>query len=84
LLLGLTFLTFQTKDNLTGSLGLLVENGLGLSTESHLLGIVTSLSLRKVGRLTGLVLRDLVQRVLLALTRTVSPAFFWDIDHFER
>lgn len=84
MLLGLTFLTFQTKDNLTGSLGLLVEHGLGLSSETHLLGIVTTLSLGKVGRLSGLVLGDLVGLVLTALLAgAVGFAFFGYVDHFE-
>lgn len=81
LLLGLTFLTFQTQDNLTGGLSLLVEDGLGLSTESHLLGIVTPLSLCEIRRLSSLVLSHLVGSVLLALTRTVGLAFFGDIYH---
>jgi len=81
LLLGLAFLTFQTKHNFTGSLGLFVENGLGLSTKTHLLGVVTSLSLGKVRGLSGLVLGDLVDCVLLALAGTVSFAFFWDVHH---
>jgi hypothetical protein len=81
LLLGLTFLTFQTQDNLTRSLGLLVENGLGLSTETHLLGIVTSLSLCEIGSLTSLVLGHLVDGVLLALASTVGLAFFGNIHH---
>jgi len=81
LLLGLTFLTFQTEDDLTCGLGLLVEDGLGLSSESHLLGIITSLSLSEVRRLSGLVLSDLVKGVLLTLSGTVSPAFFWNIHH---
>jgi len=71
LLLGLTLLTFQSKNDLTSSLGLLVEDGLGLSTESHLFRVVTSLSLCKVGSLSGLVLSNLVQGVLLALSSTV-------------
>ncbi len=66
LLLGLTFLAFQTQDNLTGSLGLLVEDGLGLTTESHLLGVVPALALREVGGLAGLVLGHLVDLVLTA------------------
>jgi hypothetical protein len=82
LLLGLTFLTFQTQNNLTGSLGLLVEDGLGLSSESHLLRVVTSLSLRKIGRLAGLVLGHLVGGMLLALAGTISLAFFRNIHHF--
>ena len=81
LLLGLTFFTFKTKDNLTCGLGLLVEDGLGLSSETHLLRVVTSLSLREVGGLSGLVLGDLVKGVLLALTRTVSLAFLGYVHH---
>lgn len=83
LLLGLTLLTFQSKNNLTGSLGLLVENGLGLSTESHLLRVVTPFSLCEVGCLTSLVLSDLVQGVLLALSSTVSSAFLGYVYHCE-
>ena len=67
LLLGLTFLAFQTENDLTGSLGLLVEDGLGLATEAHLLGVVSALALGEVGGLAGLVLGDLVRLVLLAL-----------------
>jgi len=84
LLLGLAFLTFQTQNNLTGSLSLFVEDGLGLSTEAHLLGVVTSLSLSEIRRLSGLVLGDLVDGVLLALAGTVGSAFFGDVDHFGR
>jgi hypothetical protein len=84
LLLGLTFLAFKTKDNLTGSLGLLVKDRLCLSTETHLLGVVTSLSLSKVGCLTSLILGHLVHLVLLAVgTCAVGIAFLWDVDHFE-
>jgi len=67
LLLGLAFLAFQTEDNLTGGLGLLVENRLGLTTETHLLGVVSALALGEVRGLAGLVLGDLVHLVLLAL-----------------
>lgn len=84
LLLGLTFLAFKTKDNLTGSLGLLVEDRLCLSTETHLFGIITSLSLGKVGCLTSLILSYLVHLVLLAVgTCAVGVAFLWDVDHFN-
>jgi hypothetical protein len=81
LLLGLTFLTFQTQDDLTGSLCLFVKDGLGLSTETHLLGIVTSLSLGEIGSLTGLVLGHLVDGMLLAFSSTVSLTFFGYIHH---
>jgi hypothetical protein len=36
--------TFQTQGNLLGSLSLLVENGLGLSTKTRLLTVITSLT----------------------------------------
>jgi hypothetical protein len=81
LLLGLAFLTFKTKDNLTGSLSLPVKDGLGLSTETHLLGIVTPFALCEIRRLTRLILSYLVGGVLLALTGTVSLTFFWNIHH---
>ena len=81
LLLGLTFFTFKTKDDLTRGFGLLVEDGLGLPTETHLLGVITSLSLRKVGGFSGLVLGDLVEGVLLALTRTVCLTFLGYVHH---
>ena len=81
LLLGLAFLTFQPQNNLTGSLGLLVKHGLGLSTETHLFGIITSLSLCKIGGFSSLVLGDLVDGVLLALSGTVSFAFLRYVNH---
>jgi hypothetical protein len=81
LLLGLTFLALQSKDNLSCRLGLFVKDGLCLSTESHLLGIVTTFSLSKVRCLTSLVLCDLVVFVLLALTTAVRFPFFGYIHH---
>ena len=84
MLLGLTLLTFQTKNDLTGGLGLLVEHGLGLTSETHLLGIVTTLSLGEVRGLTGLVLGDLVGLVLSALLAGAEGfAFFGYVNHFE-
>lgn len=83
LLLGLTFLTFQTKDNLTCGLGLLVKDGLGLSPKTHLLGIVPTLSLGEIGGLAGLVLGNLVDRVLLALALAVGLAFFGYVHHCD-
>ena len=83
-LLGLTLLALQTKDNLTSGLGLLVEDGLGLTSETHLLGIVTTLSLGEVRCLSCLVLCDLVDLVLTALLAgTVSLTFFGYVNHFD-
>jgi hypothetical protein len=81
LLLGLTFLAFQSKYDLSCGLGLLVKYRLGLSTETHLLRIVTALSLGEVGSLASLVLGHLVQGVLLALTRAVCLTLLWNIHH---
>lgn len=67
LLLRLTFLAFKTKNNLTSCLSLFVEDGLCLTSKTHLLGVVTSLSLSKVRCLTSLVLGHLVDLVLLAV-----------------
>ena len=83
LLFSLTFLTFQTQNNLTGSFGLLVENGFGLSTKSHLLRVVTSLPLSEIGSLARLVLCHLVEGVLLALSSTIGLSFFRNVHHFE-
>jgi len=44
LVLVLADLALHTKDDLLGSLGLLVEDGLGLTTITGLLSVVTTLS----------------------------------------
>lgn len=54
---------FQTQHNLLGCLGLLLEDRLGLTTVTLLLTDVTTLTLGKLGRLTGLVLGHLVGTV---------------------
>ena len=85
LLLRLTLLALETEDDLTGSLGLLVEDGLRLSTETHLLRVVTALPLGEVRGLTGLVLRDLVDLVVAALARgAVGLPFLGDVDHLGK
>jgi hypothetical protein len=58
---------FQTQNNLLRGLGLLVEDGLCLTTITSLLTIVTALSLSKERGLASLVLGDLVHRVTTAL-----------------
>lgn len=44
LVLVLANLAFETKDNLLGGLGLLVEDGFGLTTITGLLSVVTALT----------------------------------------
>lgn len=73
--------TFQTQDNLFGSLGLLVENGLSLTTITGLLTIVTTLTLSEDGGFTGLVLGDLVGSVTTTLlTSTKGLTSLRDVD----
>jgi hypothetical protein len=45
LLLGLALLALQSKRDLLGGLGLLMEDRLGLTSETHLLVVVSALSL---------------------------------------
>ena len=63
----LAALALQLQHNLLGGFCLLVENGLGLTTISRLLPVITTLSLGRQAVLTLLVLSDLVKGVLLAL-----------------
>lgn len=71
----------ETKDNLLGSLGLLVENRLGLTTITGLLAVVTSLTLGVQRGLAGLVLGNLVRRVLTALEAlAVCVSGLGDVD----
>jgi len=67
LALGLALDALQPQDDLLGRLGLLVEDGLGLTTITRLLPVVTTLTLGEQGGLASLVLGDLVLRVLAAL-----------------
>ena len=60
-------LAFHTEHDLLGGLGLLLEDGLGLTSKTLLLSVVTTLSLGKDGSLSSLVLGNLVQGVLSAL-----------------
>lgn len=65
--LGLALDALQPQHDLLGGLGLLVEDGLGLTTITALLSVVTSLTLGEQGGLASLVLGDLVLGVLAAL-----------------
>jgi len=51
LCLGLALCALQSQDNLLGGLGLLVEDGLGLTTVTRLLTVVTTLTLGEKGSL---------------------------------
>ena len=84
LLLRLALLAFHTKHNLSCCLGFLVEDWLSLTAKAHLFRVVTTLSLRKVGSLTSLVLGHFVNLVLSAiLAGTICSAFLWNIHHFS-
>lgn len=77
-------LAHKTEDNLLGGLRLLVEDGLGLTTITGLLAVVTALALREGRSLTGLVLGDLVQGVLAALAALAEglPGL-GNVHHFD-
>ena len=68
------------QDDLLGCLGLLSEDGLSLTTETLLLGIVTSLTLSDKGSLTSLVLGYLMAGMLLA-SLAIGVSRLWNADH---
>lgn len=76
-------LPYQSEDDLLGGLRLLVEDGLGLTTVTGLLAVVTALSLSESRSLAGLVLGDLVKGVLAARAASaVGLAGLGYVDHF--
>lgn len=78
--LGLANNTFQSQDNLLGGLGLLVENGLSLTTKTGLLTVVSSLTLSEQRSLTSLVLGHLVLGVLTAFfTLAIGSSGLWNV-----
>ena len=82
LLLRLALLAFQTQDNLTCGLCLLVKDRFCLSPKTHLFGVVSTLSLCEVGSLSCLVLCHFVKTMLIALPSLAEgSAFFRDIHH---
>ena len=72
---------FELEHDLLGLLCLLSENWLGLSTETFLFHIISSLTLGGEGSLTSFVLRDFMNSVLFGLW-AVSSNLLWDMDHF--
>jgi hypothetical protein len=84
LLLGLALRALKTQDDLLGSLGLLVEDRLGLTTITALLPVVTTLTLGGQRGLASLVLGNLVLGVLVAVLGLAErPAGFRNVDHFD-
>ena len=71
----------ELEGDLLGLLGLLFEDWLGLTTETLLLHVVSSLTLSGEGGLTGLVLGHLVDGVLLELP-AISSDSLWNMHHF--
>ena len=77
---GLATLALQVQHNLLGGLCLFMENWLGLSSETSLLFVVTTLSLSVQGGLTSLVLGHLVHGVLLAIRALAIGLFsLWNV-----
>eukprot|EP00002_Diphylleia_rotans_P036792 TRINITY_DN815_c0_g1_i1.p1 TRINITY_DN815_c0_g1~~TRINITY_DN815_c0_g1_i1.p1 ORF type:complete len:182 (+),score=27.47 TRINITY_DN815_c0_g1_i1:167-712(+) len=74
----------EAEHDLLGGLGLLVEDGLGLTSETALLAVVTALTLGEEGSLADLVLGHLVGGVLAAsLGLAEGVAGLGDLDHCE-
>ena len=66
----------ELKNNLLGSLSLLVEDRLGLTTITTLLTVVTALTLGEEASLTSLILGDLEFLVLVAGGGTAEHLLF--------
>merc|ERR1719461_1136005 len=82
-LLLLGFGALKTKDNLFGGLGLLVEDGFGLTTISGLFAIVTTLTLGIKGSLASLVLGHFESGMLIdRLGKGLSC--LGHVDHLDR
>lgn len=82
---GLATLALQVQHNLLGCLGFLMEHWLGLTSETCLLFVVTTLSLSIQRGLSSLVLGDLMHSVLLALfALAIGLLRLWNVDlHME-
>jgi hypothetical protein len=84
LCLGLAGSALKTEHNLLGGLRPLVEDGLGLTSVTGLLTVVTTLTLSEQRSLASLVLGDLVLGVLLAvLALAVGTAGLGNVDHLD-
>ena len=82
LFLRFTLLTLQPEHNFPCCLSLLVKHGFGLTTETHLLRVVTAFSLGEVRCFTGFVLgyfHDLMLSTFFAGAE--CSAFFRDVYH---
>ena len=78
--LALALGALELEDDLLGGLGLLAEDGLGLSTETGLLAVVSTLTLSDDRGLASLVLGHLLRGVLLA-PLAVRVASLGNRDH---
>jgi hypothetical protein len=85
LLLRLALAALKTQHDLLGRLRLLVEDGLGLTTVTRLLSVITTLALSERAGLSGFVLGNTVKRVLVALrAAAVGPPRLGNVDHGGR
>ena len=78
---GFALRAFKFEHDFLGVLGLLSEDWLGLSTETLLFHIISSLTLGDKGGFTRLVLGNFVGSVLLQLWAESSNSL-WDMHHF--
>lgn len=81
---GLASSALQTKDDLLGGLGLLVEDRLGLTSITSLLAVITTLTLGEETGGSSLVLGNLVEGVLTALREIAQSATgLGNVHHFD-
>lgn len=80
----LAFCAFQFENDLFGSFGLFLKNGLSLASESLLLHVVSSSSQGRQSFLSLFVLTDLVHGMLLAFVAAVGFPRFGDVHHFAQ
>ena len=71
----------ELQKNLLGGLDLLVKNGLGLTSETGLLHVITTLTLSGERGLTGLLLPGDSVKVMLIAFFAVSFLLLGEVDH---
>ena len=79
---GLGLNALELEGDLLGLLSLLLEDWLGLSTESLVLHVISSLTLSGLRGLTSLVLGNFVSGMLLEFPAESSDSL-WNMHHFS-
>lgn len=81
MLLCLASFAFQSQNDFSRCLGLFVKHGLGLTTETHLLAIISAFTLGEITSLSGFVLSYFVDRMLFTFASAIRFALFGNVHH---